>query len=299
MHFDTIELVLTLIKASLYAASLFACGSILFSHLYKSDISIVEEELYQHIRKLCTIGVVLVLVHLCVNIIWLSGGEFEALLDPDMIDLVLFSASGKLQILLSLGFAIIFIATKVRNWIFSLLGILTVLGLYILSGHTGAYEPVFLLKPLILIHLLIASFWAGSFVPLLILMKEHDELAAPTLEHFGKTAAWAIPVLLISGLTMSWFIAGGYHGLTETRYGWMLLGKLAIVVLVLGLAGINKFRLVPNLSKIGHGDNFHQIAIKKLRRSIKLEITLVLIVLLATAIFTTLISPAELGHRIS
>ncbi|MEH6629706.1 MAG: CopD family protein [Halopseudomonas aestusnigri] len=299
MHFDSIELVLTLIKTGLYATSLFACGSVLFSHLFKSDISIVEEELYWHIKKICLVGIVLVIVNLCTNIMWLSGGEFEALLDPDMVDLVLFSTSGKLQVLLSLGFVGILIATKIRTWFFTLLGIFTVLSSYALSGHTGAYEPTLLLKPLIMIHLLIACFWAGSFVPLLILMKEHEELAAPTLKHFGKIAAWAIPVLLISGLTMSWFIAGGFHGLTATPYGWMLLGKLAIVILVLGLAGLNKLRLVPNLNKVGIGNNYHKIATEKLRRSIRLEITLVLIILLATAIFTTLISPADLGHRMS
>ncbi len=297
MHFDVIELILTLVKAGLYAASLFACGSILFSRLFKSNISIVREELYQHIKLLCLTGMALVILSLGVNIIWLSGGEFSALADPDMISLVVFSFGGKLQVLLGLGFIFILIATRLRNWTFASLGVLTVLGSYSLTGHTGLYEPTILLKPLIMIHLLIASFWAGSFVPLLILMKKHEELAAPTLERFGKIAAWAIPLLLVSGLTMSWFIAGGYHGLTATSYGWMLLGKLGLVILLLSLAALNKFRLVPDLSKVGNG--FHKMAIEKLRRSIRFEITLVLIILLVTAVFTTLISPGDLGHRIS
>ncbi|MFD2204627.1 copper resistance D family protein [Kiloniella antarctica] len=270
----------------------------MFSHLYKSDIILIQDDLYRHIKKLCFVGIVLVLINLGTNILWLSGSEFEALIDPDMISLVLLSSSGKLQGLLVLGFVLILVATLKRNWLFTLLGIGSVLASYVLSGHTGAYEPTLLLKPLILVHLLIACFWAGSFVPLLTLLKEHEELAAPTLEHFGRTAAWAIPLLLVSGVIMSWFIAGGYHGLTTTSYGWMILGKFGIVLLVLSLAALNKFRLVPNLSKVESGNDYHNNATRKLRRSIRFEIILVLIILLATAIFTTLISPADLGHRI-
>ncbi len=90
---------------------------------------------------------------------------------------------------------------------------------------------------------------------------------------------------------MAWFIAGGTEGLT-TDYGLMLLVKANLVAMLLCFAALNKLRLVPQF-RTGHPQ-----AVDKLRRSITIEIAIVLVILIVTATITTIIPPEDLGHRL-
>ncbi|WP_020590713.1 copper resistance D family protein [Kiloniella laminariae] len=293
MFSDTLlELLLLGEKAALYGLSLFACGSTIFILLFSRDIILIKDQIFRLIRRLAVCGILFVALNLATSAIWLAGGESTALADLEMILLVLSSDAGKLSILLAFGFLLLALTgiTTARTPL-SILGLLLILSSYILTGHTSLYSPEILLKTLIFFHLVIASFWAGSFAPLLMLLKRAPTSAAPTLEHFGRIASWLIPLLLISGAVMAWFIAGGFQGLFKTAYGWILLGKIGIVGLLLGVAGLNKFYLVPAISRGS------PLAIQHLRRAICCEILLVVVILFATASITTLVSPENLGHR--
>ena len=68
-------------------------------------------------------------------------------------------------------------------------------------------------------------------------------------------------------------------------YAQLLALKVALAAGVLGLAAYNKFRLTPRLSA---GDD---AATGALRRSIELELFVIVCVLAATAILTTYTSP--------
>ncbi|MCZ4281453.1 CopD family protein [Kiloniella laminariae] len=293
MFSDTlIELLLLGEKAVLYGLSLFACGSTIFSLIFSADIILIKNQIFRLIRRLSLCGILFVALSLATNTIWLGGGEITALADLQLVQLVLFSDAGKLSMLLALGFLLFTLSgTTTAISSLSIIGLLLILTSYVLTGHTSLYSPEILLKTLILFHLVVASFWAGSFAPLLMLLKKAPASAAPTLEHFGRVASWLIPLLLISGAVMAWFIAGGFQGLFNTAYGWVLLGKIGIVGLLLGVAGLNKLYLVPSISRGS------PLAIQHLQRSIWCEILLVVVILLATASITTLVPPENLGHR--
>ncbi|WP_162200108.1 copper resistance D family protein [Kiloniella spongiae] len=223
--------------------------------------------------------------------IWLSAGDLSALHDPDMLALVLFSSTGHAQLFLGLGLASIAFASKINYPVYGLLVLAIIPISYALSGHTGFYSPTWLLKIFIIVHLSIACFWVGSFIPLLTLIDQKVETTSDTLERFGAIATVLIPFLLATGVGMAWLIAGGIDGLT-TDYGLMLLGKVCLVTLLLCFAALNKLRLVPQF-RAGQTQ-----AAKKLNRSIKTEILLVLIILAFTATITTIIPPENLGHRL-
>lgn len=66
-----------------------------------------------------------------------------------------------------------------------------------------------------------------------------------------------------------------------TAYGQMLLIKLALVAIVLGIAALNKLRLVPDLTANQPGAGAH------LRTSLGWETLVFLAIFSATAVLTT------------
>ena len=80
-------------------------------------------------------------------------------------------------------------------------------------------------------------------------------------------------------------LAGNPLEAVETTYGRLLAVKLAVFVLLLGLAAFNRLRLTPALLAGDAG------AGARLRRSIGLEFAAVLVILVVTAVLTTVASP--------
>jgi copper resistance protein D len=288
---ENTEYLLTLLKTVIYGCSFFSPGILLFLLIFPKEITCIRSRLYSFIIGISLAGIVLLIINFGTQIIWLSDGDPSALHDPDMLSLILSSSTGKAQLFLALGFVCIILASKINHPAFSFLVLAIVPITYALSGHTGFYSPTWLLKIFILLHLSIACFWIGSFVPLLIVINEKKETASEALERFGTIATFLVPILLVTGLGMAWLIAGGIKGLT-TDYGLALLGKAGIVTLLLCFAALNKLSLVPQFRK----DPAQ--AAKKLKRSIRTEIVLVLVILAFTSTITTIIPPENLGHRL-
>lgn len=104
---------------------------------------------------------------------------------------------------------------------------------------------------LIAIHVLAIAMWVGAFYPLMLVSKtEPGATVHAFMKRFGDWG-WLI--------TVSLSVAGGYLltqllasplELINTAYGALLLLKVLLVLCLLGLAALNKFRLVPALSLI-------------------------------------------------
>lgn len=136
--------------------------------------------------------------------------------------------------------------------------ILTALGLG-LDGHAGLAGWAMVLPPL---HIAIAGFW---FAGLLVLVR-HPVGAAT----FGGPAFWLVPLIPLGGLCFAWLLTGGPASIS-TPYGALMLGKLAAMALLTGLAMMNRWWLVPRESR-------------KLRLSLRLELGLLLAAILAGAV---------------
>lgn len=136
--------------------------------------------------------------------------------------------------------------------------LLTALGLG-LDGHATIAGWAMLLPPL---HLAIAGFW---FAGLLVLVR-HPVGAAT----FGGPAFWLVPLVPLGGLGFAFLISGGLASIS-TPYGALMLGKLIAMALLTGLAMANRWWLVPRESR-------------KLRISLKLELALLLVAILAGAV---------------
>ncbi|MBE0486060.1 CopD family protein [Marinobacter sp.] len=137
---------------------------------------------------------------------------------------------------------------------------------------------------LLVIHLLGVSLWLGSLYPLRRASDGHGiaQLQA-SMDRFGQTAVAFVGALVICGVLMTLILVQPLSGLIYSAYGWLLLIKLSLVSLLLALGAINKFYLVPRLTRPGHS--------QRLRTSISAEMALGVAILVMTALLTTAVGP--------
>jgi copper transport protein len=150
-----------------------------------------------------------------------------------------------------------------------------------LSGHVVTAGPSWLTVPALIVHTSAAAFWAGSLVPLWQAVGALEDAAAPLVARFSRRAVVAVMMLVVAGLIIAVLQVESLAGLVETRYGLLLLAKLGLVAILITLAAANKLRLSPALARALPG------AAAALRRTIALEIALVLAILVATAMLGT------------
>jgi copper transport protein len=114
------------------------------------------------------------------------------------------------------------------------------------SGHAATVEPQWLTHGAVFLHTVCVAFWIGSLIPLTAIVsasKRHDgELAA-----FTRTIPLPLAILLATGAYLAFIELDRPDALWTTDYGVVLSIKLALVLVLLGLAAANRYVLVPRL----------------------------------------------------
>ena len=143
------------------------------------------------------------------------------------------------------------------------------------------------------LHLLAAGAWLGGLVSLFSLVARAVRTSSPDSDDEASNAAirfsgmgyLAVATLIVSGLINSWFLIGSPSNL-GTPYGQLLIVKLILFGGMLGLAGVNRFLIVPKLIKanVGH----HSEGLASLRRHIVGEQALGLAIILIVSVLGTM-----------
>jgi putative copper resistance protein D len=131
-----------------------------------------------------------------------------------------------------------------------------------------------------ILHLLAAGAWIGALLGLTLLVTRapgrvdatHLRLTHRALHGFGLVGTIVVGTIVVTGLVNGWLLvgAGNLLNLPSTRYGQLLLAKLALFGAMLGLASLNRFRLMPAFERsIAAAD--HRGALGTLRRSLAVE----------------------------
>lgn len=118
------------------------------------------------------------------------------------------------------------------------------------------------------VHLVAASAWVGTLLPLALLLKAAGPDAAlvplvfTATMRFSAFGIGSVATLLITGSINTWYLAGSIPALTETDYGHLLLTKIALFLGMVAIAAVNRFVLTPRLLKTasdagGHSALFH------------------------------------------
>lgn len=283
-----------LAKAVGYAAALLAMGGALFLAVFARDAAMFGREAAGAsgpgtlVRRV-TIAAALVLVAVLalrfgIRSARISGMGLEGMTDATMLGFVWSSPLGSAAIWRGAGAALVLFVV-LRNAAGMLLGVagaVLIAASYAQVGHSLG-EPRWLLGSLLVAHLLAVAYWVGALVPLRRAARSPD--GAALLHRFGTIATGVVGLLVMVGASFAWFVSGSATALLGTAYGWTLLAKVALVAALLGLAALNKLRLVPALAS---GD---PMAAPALRRSIAWEGAAVALILVATAALTTITTP--------
>ena len=216
------------------------------------------------------------------------AGEFSGIMDVSLQKVTLSSSAGAAFGLRMLGLVLIGAAVAREGEVSAIVGIvgatLAVVA-FTLTGHTSVHPDRWILAALLSLHLLIVAFWLGS-LPALYLssLRDTPSEAARILEGFSRVAAWLVPGIFLAGLGMTLLLVPRLSAFRQP-YGEILIFKVAAFAALMGLAALNKWRIVPAIVR---GE---RSALLSIRRSIATEYAAIAGVLVATATMTTLFSP--------
>jgi len=118
------------------------------------------------------------------------------------------------------------------------------------SGHPGTADPRWLAIALDAVHLGAGSIWLGGLIGLVALWRG---VTAPIVARFSSVAIGAVLVLIATGVGASLIHLPTLASLWETGYGQALLVKIALLLVALGLAGVN-LRRVRARRTVGSGN---------------------------------------------
>ncbi|WP_322921318.1 copper resistance protein CopC [Nocardioides renjunii] len=148
-------------------------------------------------------------------------------------------------------------------------------------GHSRAFTPTALLVASDVLHVGAGAIWLGGLVGLALTLRAlsgREVLAARTLARFSALAGGVLLAVAATGTFMAWRIVGSWTGLVETAYGWLLLTKVAIALVVAGAGGWNRWRTLPAVeAAAGFGDR--ERAAAAVTRTVRVEAVLLVALL--------------------
>jgi copper resistance protein D len=153
------------------------------------------------------------------------------------------------------------------------------------------------------LHLVAAGAWVGALLPLALMLSPARRDAISDGAMVARAAATAfsdlgvacVGTLFVTGLVNAWFLTGSLPALTETPYGRLLMLKLLLFLVMLGLAALNRLRLLPRLA----GDRDDSSALARIARHARTEAALGLAIIAIVGILGTLPPAAEQRPRAS
>jgi len=119
-----------------------------------------------------------------------------------------------------------------------------------LGAHDTGLSPRWLFVPLEVVHLLAVGAWIGGLA-VLALTARRARLEA--VRRFSVLALRAVIVIAVTGAWQGLAQVSSRAALTSTDYGRVLALKAAIFLVVLGLAAVARFRLLPHAGTHGVG----------------------------------------------
>ncbi|RFB78225.1 copper homeostasis membrane protein CopD [Methylovirgula sp. 4M-Z18] len=143
------------------------------------------------------------------------------------------------------------------------------------------------------VHVLAAGLWLGGLLPLLLVLRAPtDGLSAeqhvPVLQRFSRAGYFAVVAIALSAAVNVWLHVGDWQNLRGNAYGWLLLDKLILFAVLIVLASLNRFALLPRL--MAHGSDTAQVT-RLLASNVLFEILLGLGILAVAALLGTTAPP--------
>jgi copper transport protein len=169
-----------------------------------------------------------------------------------------------------------------------------------LSGHGSTQSPVALNFPVNVIHVGAMAIWLGGLATLLFVLPRatrelepggRGRLLAANLSRFSQVALISVGAILATGLIQAYVYVRHLDALIETGYGRAVLIKFVLLLVLIALGAYNRRRSVPRLNRIAAGGESPGRAGVLLRRALRAEVALLVIVLGVTAALASYAPP--------
>ncbi|SMF64149.1 copper resistance CopC/CopD family protein [Streptomyces sp. Amel2xC10] len=112
-----------------------------------------------------------------------------------------------------------------------------------MAEHASTGIQPGLAMPVDILHLLAAAGWLGGLTALLVALYRAPAdrpVEAAAVHRFSQVAFGSVVALIATGVYQSWRQLGSWSAFTDTRYGQLLLAKIALVALLVGIAWISR-----------------------------------------------------------
>ncbi len=184
---------------------------------------------------------------------------------------------------------------------------------FVVEGHSISEEPFLVVALADMVHLGAGAVWFGGLVALAAVLRRASETVdaagvADVVAWFSSAAAVAVVAAGLAGAVLAAVGVGSVEAATGTTYGVLVLGKVALVAVVVGIGGWNRFALVPRVRAgvraVPEGAaattavplpprtvTVAQDAITSLQRTVRLEAVLLVGVLVLTVLLASQPTP--------
>ena len=192
-----------------------------------------------------------------------------------------------------------------------------ILASLLLEGHTLTTGPAAVVWIGAAVHVVAGAVWLGGLVVLAVVLRHRRRADDPVgagrvVARFSSIFTASVVAVVVAGVALSWAEVRAVRALVDTSYGLVLLAKLAAVVPLIALGAWNNRRLVPVLTArrrrtrsrsapaiAGGSDEAadpardRDAAWQTLRRTARIEVGLIAVVLGITGVLVSLQPAAE------
>jgi len=149
------------------------------------------------------------------------------------------------------------------------------------------------------IHNLVSAVWIGgifyfvfTLLPTFSQLKEskREKMSLVLIPRFSIAFIIAVGVVIITGPTLMWFLESDVGLIVESVYGQLIILKITIASIMIGLGGFFQFKVQKNAEKNLSSGKI--LVHKKLKRSLKVDAALGIILLGVVALLTNGTLPA-------
>ncbi|MFJ2849993.1 copper resistance CopC/CopD family protein [Streptomyces rubiginosohelvolus] len=109
-----------------------------------------------------------------------------------------------------------------------------------MSEHASTGIQANIAMPVDVLHLLAVAAWLGGLASLLVALYRTPGIGSAAVRRFSAVAFGSVVVLAATGIYQSWRQVGSWSALTGTRYGQLLILKVALIAVLLAVAWFSR-----------------------------------------------------------
>ncbi len=129
----------------------------------------------------------------------------------------------------------------------------------LVTGHAASAANHYLAISTLMVHVLAALAWVGGLAGLVAHLRGDDVGLRVAVGRFDGVALTCFVVVAVSGTLNAWIRVPDPGLLTSTTYGWLLLAKLAALVVLGGFGAWHRRRTIREL-RSGRSTAFRRLA---------------------------------------